>query len=294
MAFAALLAGARRLRSGARIMRRRRSPCPTHYKTAPPAGASAALGGNWWRDFRSAELDRLEARIEPDNPRLRGGAGALPARQGGAGSRPIRLLSDGPRPRRRSATTSSPAPAAALGQPAHLLRRQSVARPVHLGSSISGAGCATRSPPPRPARRPTTICSRRRGCRCMPDSRAPISPCAAPMPRPALLARTIGVYRSALKLTQERLKRQYRAAHRRRARQGAARQRPGRRRRYRAGPRRAGKRHGGAVGQTASFFRIAAAAKQPATPHPPRAAPADLAAAPARCRRRRAAVVRRQ
>jgi len=41
---------------------------PEHYKTAPPAGPIGEPADAWWRDFRSAELDRLEARVEPDNP----------------------------------------------------------------------------------------------------------------------------------------------------------------------------------------------------------------------------------
>ncbi len=92
----------------------------------------------------------------------------------------------------------------------------------------------------------------------------------------ALLARTIGVYQSALKLTQERLKQNIappidveRAKVQLASAQAAA----------------ADIAQGRAVlenalavlsGQTASFFRIAAEAKQPATPRPPHAAPAVL------------------
>jgi outer membrane protein, multidrug efflux system len=40
---------------------------PSRYKTATPARAGQ-LTESWWRDFHSAELNRLEARIESDNP----------------------------------------------------------------------------------------------------------------------------------------------------------------------------------------------------------------------------------
>ncbi len=109
-----------------------------------------------------------------------------------------------------------------------------------------------------------------------------------------LLTRTIGVYQSALKLTQERLNQNIappidveRAKVQLANAQAAA----------------ADMAQGRAVlenalavlsGQTASFFRIAAEARQPATPRPPARRARRLAAAPARCRRGRAPVVCRQ
>ena len=110
----------------------------------------------------------------------------------------------------------------------------------------------------------------------------------------ALLARTIGVYQSALKLTQERLNQNIappidveRAKVQLANAQAAA----------------ADIAQGRAVlenalaalsGETASFFRIAAEARQPATPRPPARRAGRLAAAPARCRGERATSVCRQ
>ena len=41
---------------------------PTQYKAAPPPGPSGALAERWWLELHSSELNRLEARIETDNP----------------------------------------------------------------------------------------------------------------------------------------------------------------------------------------------------------------------------------
>ncbi len=41
---------------------------PDRFKTAAPSSAKGELGETWWSAFRSAELDRMEARIEADNP----------------------------------------------------------------------------------------------------------------------------------------------------------------------------------------------------------------------------------
>jgi NodT family efflux transporter outer membrane factor (OMF) lipoprotein len=43
-------------------------PTPAHFKTPLPPGPATPLAENWWREFQSAELDRLERRIETDNP----------------------------------------------------------------------------------------------------------------------------------------------------------------------------------------------------------------------------------
>lgn len=41
---------------------------PSQFKNVAPAGPRTTLTDNWWRNFHSAELDRLEAQVEQDNP----------------------------------------------------------------------------------------------------------------------------------------------------------------------------------------------------------------------------------
>jgi len=41
---------------------------PAQYKTAPPPGGPSSLSESWWRELHSPALDRLETRIETDNP----------------------------------------------------------------------------------------------------------------------------------------------------------------------------------------------------------------------------------
>ena len=49
--------------------KRRRSTTPAQYKTAPPPRRGpSSLAENWWRELHSPALDRLETRIETDNP----------------------------------------------------------------------------------------------------------------------------------------------------------------------------------------------------------------------------------
>ena len=121
-----------------------------------------------------------------------------------------------------------------------------------------------------------TICSPRCACRCTPALARTYIALRGADAQAALLARTIKVYQVALKLTQERLNQNIappidveRAKVQLASAQAAA----------------ADIAQGRAVlenalavlaGQTASFFKIAAEARQPATPRPPRAAPASL------------------
>jgi NodT family efflux transporter outer membrane factor (OMF) lipoprotein len=248
---------------------------PEHYKTAPPAGPPGEPAETWWRAFRSPELDRLETRIETDNPDY---AAALARYQ---------------RARAVLDLAQSAFYPTVIGAPSLSYNKQSQNRPLRSfnqptyygGNELVGSFSWEADVWGRIA---DLVAAAKAGAQSNDDLLAAVQlSLHAGLARTyialrgadaqaALLARTIGVYQSALKLTQERLKQNVappidveRAKVQLATAQAAA----------------ADIAQGRAVlenalavlsGETASFFRIAAEARQPATPRAPHAAPAAL------------------
>jgi outer membrane protein, multidrug efflux system len=248
---------------------------PTRFKTAPPKDAAGRLGDNWWRAFHSAELDRLEARIEEDNP---GFAAAL-ARYDRA-----KAILD---------LTASSAYPNLVGQPSLSENKQSATRPLRSnaqptyygGNQLFGQVAWELD---LWGRIHDNIAAAQAGAQANDDQlEATRQALHASLTRTyialrgadaqaALLARTIVIYKSALNLTQERLSGKIappidveRAKVQLANAQAAAAE---------IAQNRAVLEDALAalVGQTASAFRIPPSGAQPAVPRAPRAAPSDL------------------
>ena len=248
---------------------------PAQFKTAPPARALGRVGDNWWRAFHNAELDRLEARIEADNP---GFAAALARYErakaiidlAASAFYPGLVAQPGLSDNKQSATR----PLRSKGQPTYYGANQlfgQVTWELDLWGRIrdnvaaAEAGAQANDDQLEAARQALHASLARtyialRGA----DAQA------------ALLARAIVIYKSALDLTQERLRGNIappidveRAKVQLANAQAAAAE---------IAQNRAVLEDALAalVGQTASSFRIAASGAQPALPRPPHAAPSDL------------------
>lgn len=248
---------------------------PGAFKTAPPPGPRAPVADDWWRNFRSPELDRLEARIELDNPDY---AGALARYQ------------------RAKATldlASSALYPTVIGQPELSYNKQSQNRPLRSSNQPTYYGANQLFGQlsweiDLWGRVHDLVVAAKAGAQANDDllaatrlslhatlARAYIALRGADA-QAALLARTIKLYQSALDLTEERLKQNIappidveRAKVQLANAQAAS----------------ADIAQGRAVlenalaalaGDVASSFRIAPSAVQPSPPRPPRAAPATL------------------
>ncbi len=248
---------------------------PGHFKTALPAGPAAPVAESWWRGFRSPELDRLEARIESDNPDY---AAALARYQ--AAKAVLDLANSAFYP-------------TVLGEPGVSYNKQSQNRPLRSASQPTYYGAnqllgQLSWEVDLWGRIRDQVAAAKAGAQANDDllaatrvslhaslARTYIALRGADA-QAALLARTIKVYQDALKLTSERLKQNIappidveRAKVQLASAQAAS----------------ADIAQGRAVlenalaaltGRTASFFRLAADARQLATPRPPRVAPAVL------------------
>ncbi len=248
---------------------------PVHYKTAPPPGAAAPAAENWWKGFESGELDRLESRVEADNPDY---AAAL------ARYERAKAVLD---------LAQSAFYPTVTGQPELSFNKQSQHRPLRSANQPTYYGGnqllgALSWEVDLWGRIRDQVAAAKAGAQANDDLLASVRlSLHAALARTyialrgadaqaALLARTTKVYQDALKLTQERLNQNIappidveRAKVQLASTQAAS----------------ADIAQGRAVlenalavlaGQTASFFKIATATKQPATPRPPRAAPASL------------------
>ena len=216
---------------------------PEHYKTAPPPAARREPAENWWREFRSPELDRLES---ADRNRI------------------IRIT------RRRWRVTSAPGRCSisrqsafyptVVGAPSLSFNKQSQHRPLRSANQPTYYGANQLLGPAFPGK-PISgaairdlVAAAKAGAQANDDLLAAVRAVAARRTRAHLYrlarrrrpGRPAGAHHRRLSVGPETdagaPEAEYRAADRRRARQGAARQRPGRRRRHRARPRRAGKR----------------------------------------------------
>ncbi len=248
---------------------------PGQFKIALPAGSRVDVAESWWRSFRSPELDRLQARVELDNPDY---AAALARYQRAKAA--LNLVNSAFFP-------------TVLGQPEISYNKQSQNRPLRsanqptyyganqlfgqLGWEIDLWG-----------RVHDLVAAAKAGAQANDDllaaTRLSLHASLARTyialrgsdAQAALLARTIKLYQSALDLTQERLKQNIappidveRAKVQLANAQAAA----------------AEVAQGRAVlenalaalsGEMASSFKIAPSAVQPAAPRPPRAAPGSL------------------
>ncbi len=248
---------------------------PSHFKTPLPPGASAPLAETWWRDFRSAELDRLESRIETDNPDYAASlaryerAKAVLDRVNSALYPTIVAT-----PELSFNKQSQHRPLRSANQPTYYGANQLLGQLTwevdlwgRVRDQIAGAKAGAQSNDDLLA---ATRVSLHAGL-----ARTYVALRGADA-QAALLARTIKVYQEALTLTQARLDQKIappidveRAKVQLASAQAAA----------------ADIAQGRAVledavaalvGETASLFRLKPEARQPATPHPPSMAPATL------------------
>jgi NodT family efflux transporter outer membrane factor (OMF) lipoprotein len=248
---------------------------PTHFKTAPPQGSNAPPAESWWKGFGSAELDRLEARVEADNPDY---AAAL-ARYDRAKA-VLDLAQSAFYP------TVTANPQLSFNKQSQRRPLRSSNQPTYYGANQLLAGLTWEADIWGRIR--DQVAAAKAGAQANSDLLASVRlSLHAALARTyialrgadaqaAMLARTIKVYQLALNLTQERLKQNIappidveRAKVQLASTQAAA----------------ADIAQGRAVlenalavlaGQTASFFKIAVEARQPSTPRPPRVAPASL------------------
>ena len=247
---------------------------PARFKTALPSGAGR-IGDGWWRAFHNGELDRLEARIEEDNP---GFAAALARYQRAKAI--VDLAGSGLYP-------------GVAAQPAFSDNKQSMTRPLRskgqptfYGSNQLFAQAAWEID--LWGRIRDTIAAAEAGAQANDDlleatrqslhaslARAYIALRGADA-QAALLARTIVVYKSALDLTEQRLRGNVAPpidVERARVQLANARAAAAEIAQNRAVLENA---LAALVGQPATLFKIAATGVQPAQPRPPRGAPSDL------------------
>jgi len=248
---------------------------PKAFKASAPPGAATPETDSWWRSFRSAELDRLQAHIEQDNPdyavalarydRARAyvdlaGAGLFPALSG--------------QPQVSYNKQSQHRPLRSANQPTYYGANQLFSQlnwEVDLWGRVHDLVTAAQAN----AQANDDLLAATRLALHATLARAYIALRGADA-QAALLARTIKLYQSALNLTQERFKQNIappidveRAKVQLANAQAAA----------------AEVARGRAVlenalaalcGQEASLFKIPPSSALPATPRPPRAAPASL------------------
>ncbi len=248
---------------------------PTRFKTPLPPNASGGLTDNWWSDFHNGELNRLETRIETDNPDY---AASLA------------------RYERAKATLDLAASAfypTVLGEPSLSYNKQSQHRPLRSNGQPTYYGANQLLGQltweiDLWGRIRDQVAAAKAGAQANDDllaatrvslhaslARTYIALRGADA-QADLLSRTIKLYQDALKLTQERLdqniappidveRAKVQLANAQAASADVAQGRAVLENALAA-----------LVGETASFFRLKPEARQPSTPHPPRAAPATL------------------
>jgi NodT family efflux transporter outer membrane factor (OMF) lipoprotein len=248
---------------------------PARFKTAPPPGASEPLAESWWRDYRSAELDRLENRIETDNPDY---AASLARYDRAKATLDLATSAFFPTvlgaPELNYNKQSQNRPLRSANQPTYYGANQLLGQltwEIDLWGRIRDQVAAAKAG----AQANDDLLAATRVSLHASLARAYIALRGADA-QADLLARTIKLYQDALKLTQERLEKNIappidveRAKVQLANAQASA----------------ADVAQGRAVlenalaalaGETASLFKIRPDARQPATPHPPRMAPATL------------------
>ncbi len=248
---------------------------PVQFKTASPNAAAGRLDDSWWRSFRSGELDRLEARIDTDNPDLAAAVARYERAKAVLDLSQSALYPNvGVAPSLSDNKQSSTRPLRSASQPNYYGANQVLGQltwELDLWGRVRDQIAAAKAG----AQANDDLLAATRLSLHASLARAYIALRGADA-QAALLARTIVVYKSALALTEERLRGNVappidveRAKIQLANAEAAA----------------ADIAQGRAVledllaalvGKPASAFRISAAAMQPATPRPPRGAPSDL------------------
>ncbi len=247
---------------------------PNRFKTALPP-AAGRVGDGWWRAFHSVELDRLEARIEADNP---GFAAALARYQRAKAFIDLAASAFYPglvgQPALSDNKQSATRPLRSKGQPTYYGANQLFAQATwevdlwgRIRDNIAAAEAGAQSNDDLlEATRQSLHASLARAYIALRGADA----------QAALLSRTIVIYKSALDLTEQRLKgnvappidverAKVQLANAQAAAADIAQSRAVLEDALAA-----------LVGEPASSFKIAPAATQPSMPRPPRAAPSDL------------------
>ena len=248
---------------------------PEKFKDLAPPNGRATVTEDWWRGFHSADLDKLQAHIELDNPDY---AAAL------ARYERAKAILD--------LTNSAMFPIVS-GAPEISYNKQSATRPLRSANQPTFYGANQLFGQLSWeidfwGRIHDLVTAAKAGAQANDDllaatrlalhsalTRTYIALRGADA-QAALLARTIKIYQDALDLTQERLKEniappidveraKVQLANAEASAANVAQQRA-----------RLENALAAIAGQNASLFRIAPSANQPATPHPPRAAPASL------------------
>ncbi|MDI9848947.1 efflux transporter outer membrane subunit [Rhodoblastus sp. 17X3] len=248
---------------------------PEQFKTSPPAGPRAGVAENWWRSFRSPELDRLQARIELDNPDY---AVALARYQRAKAVLDLASSSFYPavvgQPQLSYNKQSQNRPLRSANQPTYYGANQlfgQLSWEIDLWGRVRDLVAATKAG----AQANDDLLAATRLSLHASLARAYIALRGADA-QAALLARTIKLYQSALDLTQERLKQNIAPpidVERARVQLANAQAASAEIARGRAVLENA---LAALSGEMPSSFRIAPAAVQPSAPRPPRAAPASL------------------
>lgn len=250
---------------------------PERFKADAPAGVAkgAPVAEDWWRGFRNPELDRLQARVEADNPdyavalaRYQRAKAMLDLANGAFFPTVVGL------PELSYNKQSQHRPLRSATQPTYYGANQlfgSGGWEIDLWGRVRDLAAAASAG----AQANDDLLAATRLSLHASLARAYIALRGADA-QAALLARTIKLYQSALDLTQERLKQNIappidveRAKVQLANAQAAAAE---------IAQGRAALENAVAAiaGQNASRFKIAPSAVQPATPRPPRAAPAGL------------------
>jgi multidrug efflux system outer membrane protein len=248
---------------------------PVSFKTAPPANGGGRLSESWWRSFRSAELDRLEGRIDTDNPDLAAAAARYERAQAVVNLQQSALYPNfAISPSLSDNKQSSTRPLRSASQPNFYGANQVLGQltwEIDLWGRIRDQIVAAKAG----AQANDDLLAGTRLSLQASLARAYIALRGADA-QAALLARTIGIYKSALSLTEDRLRgnvappidverAKVQLANAQAASADIAQSRAVLEDLIAT-----------LVGQAASSFKLSPASAQPATPRPPHSAPSDL------------------